>query len=82
MNHDFLVLDTDARVVGGPMGPLVVSWEEGRRLIDGGEVRGLSGTAIHARELASCDSWKASWGPVPEGGAAWKLVPRNGWRSA
>lgn len=71
----FLVVDDDARVVGGPMGPLVVTLERGRELID--EQAGERGGA---RELAPVSAWVASWGPVPEGGAAWKLVHRD-WRT-
>lgn len=71
-NHEWLVVDTDARPIGGPMGPLVVSWKEGQRMIAAGEHR--------AMELASCEQWVASWGTVPEGGAAWKLVLKE-WRN-
>ncbi len=66
-NHDWLVVDADAR----PIGPRVVSWEEGQRMIASGE--------HGACELASCEKWVASWGTVPEGGSGWKLVLKE-WR--
>lgn len=67
----FLLVDHDARPVAGPMGPLVVTMERGEALIEAG----------HGRELACTREWMASWGTVPEGGAAWKLVLRA-WRKA
>lgn len=61
-NWDYLVIDRDARLVAGPQGPLVVTWEEGQRLIAEAADDREPGAPM---ELASCDQWVAVFGPDP-----------------
>lgn len=67
-NHDWLVIDADARPIAGPSGPLVVSWKEGQRLIK---------TEPWARELASTEQWQAVFTARAGDTGFWRLKNRS-----